>query len=135
MSESLGNVDISDIKYDANGLIPAIAQDVKDGTILMVAYMNKESLELTIKTGVATYWSRSRQKLWKKGESSGNFQKVKAMYKDCDADCLIFKIEQVGDAACHTGNRSCFYRQVDEKGQWKDISKPLFDPKEVYKKK
>ena len=127
--------DISDIKFDAQGLVPVVAQDHHDGTILMVAWMNKESLELTLQTGVAVYWSRSRKKLWKKGEESGNVQKVKALYKDCDADTLLIKVEQIGGAACHTGQRSCFYRQSTPEGGWKEISKPLFNPDEVYKKK
>ncbi|MFN0117614.1 MAG: phosphoribosyl-AMP cyclohydrolase [Elusimicrobiota bacterium] len=126
--------DLSDLKYDGHGLIPVIAQDAQDGTILMLAYMNKASVEMTINTGKAVYWSRSRQKFWKKGEESGNFQVVKAIYKDCDADALIVKIEQIGGAACHTGHRSCFYRQAEEDGSWKTISKPLFDPETVYKK-
>jgi phosphoribosyl-AMP cyclohydrolase len=125
---------IDDIKFDSNGLIPAIAQDHADGTILMVAYMNKESLLRTFDEGVAVYWSRSRQKYWKKGEESGNVQKVKGIYKDCDQDALVIKVEQIGGAACHTGQRSCFYRQAQPDGGWKEISKPVFDPKQVYKK-
>jgi phosphoribosyl-AMP cyclohydrolase len=125
--------DLSGIKYDADGLVPVIAQDHKDGTVLMMAYMNKESLELTLKTGRATYWSRSRKKLWKKGEESGNFQAVKGLYKDCDGDTLLVKIDQIGGAACHTGHRSCFFSQ-EEKGGWKVVGKPLFNPEEVYKK-
>ncbi len=128
------NLNIDDLKFDANGLITAIAQDEKDGTILMVAYMNKESLQRTFDEGVAVYWSRSRQKYWKKGEESGNVQKIKGIYKDCDADALLIKVEQIGNAACHTGQRSCFYRQAESAGTWKEISKPLFDPKAVYKK-
>lgn len=127
-------LDINDIKFDSNGLIPAIAQDHADGTILMVAYMNKESLQRTFDEGVAVYWSRSRQKFWKKGEESGNVQKLKGLYKDCDSDALLVKVEQIGGAACHTGQRSCFYRQAQADGGWKEISKPVFDPKEVYKK-
>lgn len=126
-------LDLSTIKFDENGLIPVVAQDHKDGTVLMVAYMNLESLKLTLETGRATYWSRSRKKLWKKGEESGNFQAVKALYKDCDGDTLVIKIDQIGDAACHTGHRSCFFTQADGK-EWKVISKPVFDPKAVYKK-
>ncbi|OVE76935.1 phosphoribosyl-AMP cyclohydrolase [bacterium F11] len=125
---------ISQVKFDKNGLVPVVAQDAEDGTILMVAYMNSESLGITLRENVATYWSRSRQKLWKKGESSGNVQKVKAIAKDCDGDTLIVKVEQVGGAACHTGNRSCFYFEVDKKGEWKEDSRPLFDPQKVYKK-
>ena len=125
--------DLSDIKFDSNGLVPAIAQDHKDGTILMLAYMNLASLKMTLESGTATYWSRSRQKFWKKGEESGNVQQVKGLYKDCDSDAILIKVEQIGGAACHTGQRSCFYRQAED-GYWKEISKPLFDPKQVYKK-
>ena len=125
---------ISKVKFDKNGLVPVVAQDAQDGTVLMVAYMNKESLNLTIQNKIATYWSRSRQKLWKKGESSGNIQKVKGLYKDCDSDTLVVKIEQVGGAACHTGNRSCFYFEWDDTNGWKENSNPLFDPTKVYKK-
>jgi phosphoribosyl-AMP cyclohydrolase len=127
-------LDISTLKFDSNGLITAVAQDANDGAVLMVAYMNEESLNLTFQTGVATYWSRSRNKLWKKGEESGNVQKVKGIYKDCDGDCLVIKVEQIGGAACHTGNRSCFYTQSQADGSWKEISKPIFNPAEVYKK-
>ncbi len=127
-------LDISTLKFDSNGLIPVVAQDAKDGEVLMVAYMNLESLQMTFETGVATYWSRSRKKLWKKGESSGNVQKVKGIFKDCDSDTLIVKIEQIGGAACHTGNRSCFYTVLESNGSWKENSKPLFNPEEVYKK-
>jgi len=125
--------DLTGIKFDADGLVPAIAQDHKDGTVLMMAYMNKESLGLTLESGRAVYWSRSRKKLWRKGEESGNVQLVKALYQDCDGDTLVIKVEQIGDAACHTGHRSCFYRERDGAG-WKVISRPLFDPSAVYKK-
>jgi phosphoribosyl-AMP cyclohydrolase len=130
----VSKLDIAKLKFDSNGLIPVVAQDAKDGEVLMVAYMNAESLQMTFETGVATYWSRSRKKLWKKGESSGNVQKVKAIYTDCDADTLVIKIEQIGGAACHTGNRSCFYINAESNGSWKENSKPLFNPEEVYKK-
>jgi phosphoribosyl-AMP cyclohydrolase len=121
------------LKFDSNGLIPVVAQDFKDGTVLMVAYMNKEAVKRTIQTGNATYWSRSRQKFWIKGEQSGNIQKVKDMYFDCDADCLLIKIEQVGGAACHTGHRSCFFNKVTKDGGSKTVGKKVFDPKKVYK--
>lgn len=124
---------IEGLKFNSEGLIPVVAQDAKDGAVLMVAYMNKESLALALGTRVATYWSRSRQKLWKKGESSGNVQKIKSIYKDCDGDTLLIKVEQVGEAACHTGNRSCFYCEVSWDGSWKENSQPLFNPKEKYK--
>lgn len=97
---------------DANGLIPAIAQDHQTGEVLMLAYINAESWQVTLDTGCATYWSRSRQQLWKKGETSGHVQKVKEILVDCDADTVIFKVEQVGGIACHTGQRTCFYQKV-----------------------
>lgn len=125
---------LTGIKFDKDGLVPAIAQDANDGTVLMMAYMNQESLNLTLQTGNATYWSRSRNKLWKKGEESGNVQKVKGIFVDCDGDTLLVKIDQIGGAACHTGNRSCFYRKATSTNDWEEISKPLFDPKAVYKK-
>ncbi len=103
---------IEKLKFDANGLIPAIAQDDLDGTVLMMAWMNKESIALTIATGDVHYWSRSRAELWHKGATSGHIQKLKQMFYDCDADVLLLKIEQVGDVACHTGARSCFFNQV-----------------------
>lgn len=102
---------IKDLKFDEKGLIPAIAQDVVSGEVLMCAYMNAESIQKTIETGHATYFSRSRQELWEKGATSGHYQTVKEMYLDCDGDALVLKVEQDG-AACHTGNRSCFYRKL-----------------------
>ena len=102
---------IDELKYDSKGLIPAIVQDEKTKDVLMLAYMNRESLEKTLKEGKACYWSRSRKKLWTKGETSGNFQHVKAIYYDCDMDTLLLLIDQTG-VACHTGNRSCFFRKL-----------------------
>ena len=119
-------------KFDSNGLIAAIAQDAKTGQILMVAYMNKESLDLTIQTGYATYFSRSRQKLWKKGEQSGHLQKVEQILVDCDQDCLVLKVT-VDAGQCHTGYQSCFYRAV-ENGKLKFIAQKTYDPKKIYKK-
>jgi len=104
---------LDDVKFDSNGLVPAIAQDEKTKDVLMLAYMNRESLEKTIKDKKACYYSRSRKKLWLKGETSGHFQHVKKIYYDCDMDAILLLIEQVG-AACHTGNRSCFYRELNE---------------------
>lgn len=104
------------LKFDANGLIPAVVQDVETGAVLMVAYMNLEAVEHTIQTKRATFWSRSRQKFWIKGETSGNVQHVRGLYVDCDQDCLLVKVEQVG-AACHEGYRSCFFREVSEDGE------------------
>lgn len=122
-------------KFDDNGLIPAIAQDAKTGQILMVAYMNRAALNLTIQTGYATYFSRSRQKLWKKGEESGHFQKVEQILADCDQDYLILKVA-VDAGQCHVGYQSCFYRAL-KKGSNKElvfIAEKVFDPKKVYKK-
>jgi phosphoribosyl-AMP cyclohydrolase len=122
-------------KFDDKGLIPAIAQDSETGQILMVAYMNREALELTIKTGYATYFSRSRKKLWKKGQESGHVQKVEQILVDCDQDCLVLKV-LVDAGQCHVGYQSCFYR-ASKKGTTEKlefIAEKVYDPKEVYKK-
>jgi len=113
------------LKFDANGLIPAVVQDVENGQVLMVAYMNQEAVERTLTSGRATYWSRSRQQFWVKGETSGHIQLVKELYVDCDQDCLLVKVEQVG-AACHEGYRTCFFRRVSEDGETLEtIGEPL----------
>ncbi len=117
-----------------NGLVPAIAQDYKTGEILMQAFMNKEAFELTVKTKKATYFSRSRSKLWTKGEESGNVQNVKEILIDCDNDSILLKVEQIGDAACHTGYRSCYCRKLDG-NNLKIIGRKIFEPKDIYKKK
>ena len=117
----------------SDGLIPAIAQDWKTGEVLMLAYINKLSWEETLKSGNATYWSRSRNKLWKKGEESGNVQKIKEILVDCDDDTVIFKVEQIGGAACHTGYRTCFYRKIDG-AELKTVGEKVFNPEEKYKK-
>ncbi len=117
-----------------NGLIPAIAQDYKTGKVLMLAYMNEEAYEKTLETGKAHYYSRSRQKLWLKGEQSGNFQIVKEIYIDCDEDTILLKIEQIGGAACHKGYQSCFFRRYNfKKKDYEIVEKKIFDPKKVYK--
>lgn len=113
------------------GLIPAIIQDYKTGEVLMVAYMNAESWAKTQETGKACFWSRSRKKLWLKGETSGHVQIVKEVFVDCDNDALLLKVEQVGGAACHTGYRSCFYRRIVTGGA-EEVGERMFDPKEVY---
>jgi phosphoribosyl-AMP cyclohydrolase len=121
-------------KFDENGLIPAIAQDAKTGQILMVAYMDRAALDATIQTGCATYFSRSRQKLWKKGEESGHVQKVEQILVDCDQDCIILKVT-VDAGQCHVGYQSCFYRAL-KKGSDKDlefIAQKVYDPKKTYK--
>lgn len=103
---------IPELKYDEKGLIPAIIQDAVNGDVLMMAYMNRESLRMTVETGFTHFWSRSRQKYWKKGETSGHVQEVKEIAFDCDADTLLLKVIQHGAGACHTGNRTCFYRTI-----------------------
>lgn len=115
------------------GLLPAIAQDAATGQVLMLAYMNQESYDETVKTGRAVYFSRSRNKLWRKGEQSGNVQEVQAIYLDCDADTILLRVNQIGGAACHEGYASCFFRQVTPEGL-KVIAQRVFDPAEVYKK-
>ena len=116
-----------------NGLVPAIVQDANTGEVLMLAYMNRESWEKTVKTGKATYFSRSRKKLWVKGESSGHVQEVTQIFMDCDADTVLLKVIQHGGAACHTGYRSCFFKQFDQ-GRWQEVGERVFDPKEVYRR-
>ncbi|MGB5155926.1 phosphoribosyl-AMP cyclohydrolase [Desulfobacterium sp. N47] len=116
-----------------NGLVPAIVQDYKTGEVLMLAFMNRNAWEKTLETGKATYFSRSRQKLWVKGETSGNVQIVKEILVDCDEDTVLLKVEQIGNAACHTGYRSCFYRKVED-GSLSIFGEPIFNPDEVYKK-
>ncbi len=115
---------IKKLRFNENGLIPAIAQDWLDGAILMLAWMNKDSLEKTIQTGQVHYWSRSREKLWLKGETSGNIQWLKAIRYDCDADAILLTIEQVGSGACHTGVRSCFFQNENTKSEQSPISLP-----------
>ena len=122
------HMDIKDLKFD-DGLITAIAQDYKTGEVLMVAFMDEEAVRKTIETKRAFYWSRSRRKLWKKGESSGNEQLVRDILIDCDGDAVLLKVEQIG-GACHTGYRSCFYRTIDGEV----IGEKLFEPDDVYKK-
>jgi phosphoribosyl-AMP cyclohydrolase len=117
----------------SGGLVPAIVQDYETGDILMLAYMNREAFNATLSTGKATYYSRSRQTLWVKGETSGNVQMVKEIRIDCDDDTVLLKVEQLGKAACHTGHRSCFYKIVED-GDIRIVGKPLFDPQEVYDK-
>jgi phosphoribosyl-AMP cyclohydrolase len=115
------------------GLLPAIAQDAETGEVLMMAYMNEQSYAETLQTGQAVYFSRSRGKLWRKGEESGNVQQVDSVYLDCDRDTILLKVKQVGDAACHTGYRSCFFSKVTDAGL-EVVGQRVFDPKEVYGK-
>lgn len=127
---------LADVVFDADGLIPAIAQDAENGQILMVAWMNQESLAETAATGRAVYWSRSRQRLWRKGEESGHAQQVRELRLDCDGDVILLKVEQQGGIACHTGRASCFYRRLDEQdgnSVWNTVDPVLKDPELIYK--
>jgi phosphoribosyl-AMP cyclohydrolase len=121
------------IKWNEQGLIPAIAQDWRTGEVLMLAWMNSEALELTIQEGRAIYWSRSRDALWRKGEESGHVQKLKELRIDCDADTVLMKVEQIGDIACHTGRRSCFYQKLQD-GDWLVTDEVLKQPEDIYEK-
>ncbi|KQC08394.1 MAG: phosphoribosyl-AMP cyclohydrolase [Smithella sp. SDB] len=115
-----------------DGLVPVIVQDAETKEVLMMAYMNRESWQATLETGKATYWSRSRRKLWLKGETSGNFQLIKAVFIDCDNDTILLQVKQIGEAACHTGYRSCFYRKLSG-GDFVAVGEKVFNPEEVYK--
>lgn len=122
------------INFDKlGGLVPAIAQDADSGVVLMMAWMNREAYEETLRTRRAVYFSRSRNRLWRKGEESGHFQEVREVLIDCDADTILLKVRQIGGAACHEGYASCFFRRVEEDGV-KMIAEKVFDPKAVYKK-
>lgn len=116
-----------------NGLLPAICQDYESGEVLMLAYVNEEAFNKTLETGEAHYWSRSRQELWHKGSTSGHVQKIRDVRIDCDRDTILYRVEQIGGAACHTGHRSCFHYMVKD-GQLVEFGEKVFDPKEVYKK-
>ena len=125
---------LDEINWDERGLIPAIAQDYQSGRVLMVAWMNAESLRLSVEEGRAIYWSRSRQKLWRKGEESGHVQKLHGVRLDCDADVLLLEVEQLGGIACHTGRQSCFYRVLQD-GSWQTTDQVIKDPHEIYQGK
>lgn len=123
---------IEQLKWDENGLIPAIAQDHQSAEVLMVAWMNRESLALTLEKNQAVYWSRSRNRLWEKGEESGHVQKIIELRIDCDADVILLQVEQLGGIACHTGRKRCFYR-VYRNGEWVTDEAVIKDPKDIYK--
>lgn len=120
------------IKWDSDGLVPAIAQETGSGTLLMMAWMNREALTLTRETGHAVYWSRSRRKLWHKGEESGHQQVVRSIRLDCDGDVILLEVEQRGGIACHTGRHNCFFRELDGTGEWIEAAPVLKDPKAIY---
>ena len=122
---------LDDIKWDSNGLLPAIAQDAETGQILMMAWMNREALELTVNENRAIYWSRSRQKLWRKGEESGHIQELIELRLDCDSDVIVIRVNQIANIACHTGRTSCFYRLL-QNGEWQTVDKVIKDQKDIY---
>lgn len=124
---------LDEIKWTEDGLVPAIAQEDGSGKILMFAWMNRESLNLTVQEGKAIYWSRSRQRLWRKGEESGHEQLLKDIRLDCDNDVILLKVEQKGGIACHTGRKSCFYQQL-QVDQWVPVEPVLKDPDDIYRK-
>ncbi|MFA7668560.1 MAG: phosphoribosyl-AMP cyclohydrolase [Burkholderiaceae bacterium] len=126
---------LQQVRFDSQGLIPAIAQDATDGTILMVAWMNAEALAETAQAGRAVYWSRSRQRLWRKGEESGHYQRIREIRLDCDNDVILLKVEQEGGIACHTGRRSCFFQRLETGTQttWVNVDPVLKDPEHIYK--
>ena len=132
MSEDLHETWLDAVKWDDKGLVAAIAQDVTSLEVLMLAWMNRDSLQLTLDTGDAHYWSRSRQTLWKKGETSGHIQHVKELRLDCDGDAILMKVEQLGNIACHTGRHSCFFSLYKD-GQWVVTEPVLKDPQTIYK--
>ena len=125
---------LDEVAFDADGLVPAIAQDHATGRVLMFAWMNRESLQRTVETGEAVYFSRSRQRLWHKGEQSGHVQKVREMRLDCDGDVLLLSIEQIGQIACHTGRESCFFRRLED-GEWQVVDAVRKAPGEIYGKR
>ena len=122
---------LDQVAWNSDGLVPAIAQDAESGQILMVAWMNREALKLTVSENRAVYWSRSRQKLWRKGEESGNVQLLKELRLDCDNDVILIQVKQLGGIACHTGRASCFY-SIMRDGQWQAVDAVIKDPKEIY---
>jgi len=125
---------LEQVAWNDQGLVPAIAQDAESGEVLMLAWMNRESLAETLRRGIAVYWSRSRGRLWPKGETSGHVQRVREIRLDCDGDALLLKVEQAGGIACHTGRRSCFYRRLDPAGPtWVTDGAVLKDPDEIYR--
>ena len=123
---------IDEVSWDKDGLVPAIAQDAKSGVVLMVAWMNREALQLTIDVYRVIYWSRSRQKIWRKGEESGHIQELIELRLDCDSDVILMKVNQIGSIACHTGRQSCFYR-IFKDGEWQDFDEVIKDPKDIYR--
>ncbi len=132
MTKNKATAWLDEIKWSADGLVPALAQDYKTGQILMMAWMNREALEATVTEGRAIYYSRSRQKLWRKGEESGHIQSLREIRIDCDSDVVLMQVDQIGGIACHTGREHCFYKRYED-GEWKSVDPVIKDPKEIYK--
>jgi phosphoribosyl-AMP cyclohydrolase len=124
---------LGEVKWGADGLVPVVTQDAASGRVLMHAWMNQEALAETARTGEAVYWSRSRRRLWRKGEESGHVQSVREIRLDCDRDALLVRVDQLGGVACHTGRESCFFRRLQD-GQWSEVDPVLKDPREIYRK-
>ena len=124
---------LESLKWSADGLVPVIAQDASSGRVLMLAWMNRDALRATLESGNAVYWSRSRGRLWRKGEESGHVQQVREMRLDCDQDALLLRVEQLGGIACHTGRERCFFRRYDN-GSWVETDPVIKDPKDIYRK-
>jgi phosphoribosyl-AMP cyclohydrolase len=131
MEQSLTQNWLDEVRWDENGLVPVITQDARSGRVLTLAWLNREALELACEEGRAIYWSRSRSRLWRKGEESGHVQKLQGIYLDCDADAVIYAVEQVGGIACHTGRESCFYRRLVD-GNWEIADAVIRDPQLIY---
>ena len=123
---------LAGIRFDAQGLVPVVVQEDETNAVLLLAYMNREALEATLRTGRAHYWSRSRGTLWRKGETSGREQVVAGLYVNCEENSLLLRVHQQGDAACHTGHPTCYYRMLAPDGSWQEVQERVFDPHEVY---
>jgi phosphoribosyl-AMP cyclohydrolase len=131
--ESMPDIWLNKVNWSKDGLVPVVTQEASSNSVLMVAWMDRDALKLTVETGEAVYWSRSRKKLWRKGEESGHIQKIKEIYLDCDKDVLLLTVEQVGGIACHTGRHNCFFNKLENE-RWVVIASEIKDPQEIYRK-
>ncbi len=131
--ESMPDIWLNKVNWSEDGLVPVVTQEASSNSVLMVAWMDRDALKLTVETGEAVYWSRSRKKLWRKGEESGHIQKIKEIYLDCDKDVLLLTVEQVGGIACHTGRHNCFFNKLENE-RWVVIASEIKDPQEIYRK-
>ncbi len=131
--ESMPDIWLNKVNWSKDGLVPVVTQEASSNSVLMVAWMDRAALKLTVETGEAVYWSRSRKKLWRKGEESGHIQKIKEIYLDCDKDVLLLTVEQVGGIACHTGRHNCFFNKLENE-RWVVIASEIKDPQEIYRK-